>query len=156
MTVYHYLKILRIRQYVVCIRWVRNGTLLHQFIPTRLNIIHVCLSNIWLYLICTLEGLKPLITPEFHSYVNLEVSCLFRKFPTSFWSLVNVPNFYIIYVLVRFNCISMVVTGPYNGLAWRFLTIFNMLIISYEPLFNRYTWTYDLWVIIISSKEDIY
>ena len=38
-------------------------------------------------------GLTYLMTSEFHSYVNLEVSYMFRKVPTSILSLVDVQTF---------------------------------------------------------------
>ena len=135
----HYLKIYCIRLYVVCIRLVRNWKFMNPFVPYIQNIIHVGLFIIWLHLMCVSELLASRMTPGFHLYVNLEVLYIFRNILTSFCLLVNVKLFYIVYVLVRFNHVSMVIISPSNGLGWSFLVISNRSIISCKPLLHQYT-----------------
>ena len=77
------LRIFCICLYVVCIRLVRNSTFLHLFILTIQNIIHDVLFMIWLYLMRVSLGLTYWMTSGFNSYINLEVSYIFSKFPTS-------------------------------------------------------------------------
>ena len=87
------LQMFHIHLCVVCISSVRKDTLLHLFIPTIQNIDYIDLLTIWLYLRLASEGMMSWMNSGFHSYVNLEVSYMFHKVPTSLWWLVGVRTF---------------------------------------------------------------
>ena len=78
--------------YVAYIRLVRNGTFLHTFVPTIQNVIFLFIQYMMIPNV-SVRRLTSWMTLEFHFFVNLEVLYMFRKIPTSLWSLVNVWNF---------------------------------------------------------------
>ena len=64
-------------------------------------------------------------------------SCIrFVKFLLVFDSWSMFEFFYVIFIFVGFNHLSMLITCPYNGLGWIFPEISNLEIISCEPLLH--------------------
>ena len=128
-----------IQKYVVCIRLVRNGSSLHQIVPTIQNIIYVDLFIIIVPNACV-SGVDVL------NYSKISFVCQFGslvicfvKFRIVFYCWLTLKLFYIIYILVGINHVSMVIIPPLNGLGWRFSEIFSLEIIPCEPLLHQYT-----------------
>ena len=105
-----YLQIFPIRQYIVCIRSVRNGTLLHIFLITSQKITHVNLYKIIIHNSWALDV---------NSYAHLEVLHMFVKFLVVFDRDYMFKLFYIVYILLGFNHLSMVISRPLNGVLAR-------------------------------------
>ena len=82
---------------------------MHPFVHKQDIVVSVCsyplkhylcwvFCDIALYLMCASLGLKSWMTPEFHSYLGLELSYMFRKVPTSLWSLDVVQTFSTLFI----------------------------------------------------------
>ena len=135
----HYLIILHIRLYGVCIHLVIKDKLLHTFVPTIQNIIHFGLLTILLYLMRAsagwwLEWLQNFIPVS----IWASHKC-FVKFLLIFDCKSTFQLIYVIYIIVGFNHIYMVIPHPSNGIGLWFTDISNKEIISCEPLLHRYT-----------------
>ena len=135
----HYLIILHISLYGVCIHLVIKDKFLHTFVPTIQNIIHFGLLTIIFYLICASLGWW---LEWLHNFIPVSIwtshKC-FVKFLLVFDCKSMFQLIYFIYILVGFNHISMVIPHPYNGLGLWFPDISNRAIISCEPLLHQYT-----------------
>ena len=127
----HYLIILHIRLYGVCIHLVIKDKLLHTFVPNIQYIIHFGLLTIWLYLIRASSGWW---IEWLHNFIPVSIwtshKC-FVKFLLVFDRKSMFQLIYVIYILVGFNHISMVIPHPYNGLGLWFPDISNRAIISW-------------------------
>ena len=127
-----------IRQYILCICLVRNGTILSPFMPTSQNIIQYWFINNMIITNKCVSRMTSVMPSEFHSYVILEVSYIICKVPTNLWLLVDVQTC-TLFIFVGFNYVSMVTISKSNGLGWRFPDIARQAIISCEPLLHQYT-----------------
>ena len=135
-----YLRMFHRRQYVVCICSIRNGSLLTTFVPTSQFSIYVGLHTICLHLMCASTGLTYWIVLESYSYVNMEVFVyIFVRFILVFDCQLTFKRFCVIYILFRFNHVSMVIIFHLKGFSWRFPLISSQTIILCEPLLNQYT-----------------
>ena len=137
-TTINYLIMFHIRLYVLCIHLVRKYKFLHTFVPNIQNIIHFGLLTILLYLMRAsagwwLEWLKNLIPVSIWTSHKFFVRFLIVFDFKSTFQLI-----YVIYILGRFNHISMVIPHPYNGLGFWFPDISNRAIISCEALLHQY------------------
>ena len=135
----HYLIILHLHLYVVCIHLVIKDKLLHMFVSTNQSIIRFGLLMIWLYLIRLsagwwLEWLQNFILVSIWTSHKCFVHFLLVSDCKSTFQII-----YVIYILVGFNHISMVIPNQYNGLGLWFPDISNRAIISCEPFLNWYT-----------------
>ena len=124
-TTIHYLIMFHIHLYVVCIHLVRKDKFLHTFVPNIQNILHFGLLTIWLYLMRAsagwwIEWLQNFIYVSIFTYHKC-----FVKFLLVFDSKSKFQLIYVIYILVRFNHLSMVITSPYNVLGLWFPDISN-------------------------------
>ena len=151
-----------IRQYVVCIRSFINGTLLHPFVPTGQNIVHVGLFTIWLYLMCTSAVLTSWMTLEFYPHANLDFFKCLIKFILDFYRYSTLKIFYLIYILVEFNHISMLITCPLNGICWRLpeidlcnYIVWNIITLMYLNLglMSAYTNSYRKYLLSSQSPS---
>ena len=124
-TTIRYLIMFHIRLYVVCIHSFIKGKYLNTFLPTSQNIIHVGLLTIWLYLMHASAG-SWIVWLQNFIYVSIYIyhKC-FIKFLPVFGSKAKFQIIYVIYILVRFNHLSMVITSPYNVLGLWFPDISN-------------------------------
>ena len=71
--------------------------------------------------------------------MNIEVSYIFSKVPTSLLFFVQVRFFYVIYIIVGLSHVYMVIIHLFNGLGWSFPAIANREIIFCEALLHRFT-----------------
>ena len=96
-------------------------------------IIHdMIISNVCISRDDVLNTFRVLFLCQFGSVIYM-----FCKVPTSLWSLVDV--LIVIYIVFRFNHVSMVTNSPFDGLGWRFPDIFSQAIILFEPFLHQYT-----------------
>ena len=128
------LRMFHIHIYGVCIYSVRNGTLMHPFVITIQNIIHVGLFTIVLYLMCVSVWLTFWVTLGFYSYVNFEVLYIFRNFSSCLWLLVHVWNF----LRYLYTCrVKPCTYGNDLSISWTWLEISR-----YIHLVSYIVWTF--------------
>ena len=101
--------ILCIRQYVVCIRLIKNEAL---FLPTSQNIVQCWFINGMDVFIKCVSVLTSWMTSRIHSFNSLEVSYVFVKFLLVFRRL----NLCTLFILVGFNHQYMVIICLFLGL----------------------------------------
>ena len=113
-----------VRQYIVCIRLVINGSLLHPFIPTNKNIIYVDLFKMIVLNVCAswADVLNNLGISLLCQFGILRIC--FVKFLLVFDSWLALKPFCIIYILAGFNHLCMVITWHLKRLGWRFPDIY--------------------------------
>ena len=87
-----YLRMFHIRQYILFIHLVRNGSFLTPFVPTSQFSINVSVYTICLQLMCASEGLTSWIVSESHSYINLNSLYMLKKVSISLWPLIDVQT----------------------------------------------------------------
>ena len=110
----------RMRQYVVFIRSVRNGSLLNLFVSTSQIIICVGLFKSVVLNVCVsgadvLTDFRILFLCQFGSLRVCSVKLLLVFDRESTFEI-----FYVIYILVGFSHVSMVITRPIKVLGWCF------------------------------------